>query len=223
LTVRVCRGSESDTISRAIRHRFGELCISNVTLRSARATASPSWLLSLCRSSACAELRHPRRQPGPRYLEHYRELRAVLLIHCLASEWFGTCIFVLSPGRFHGTIALTYSVEAFFSALLGFLCWRVSYGAEGASIIASLALGVSVSGHHYAAYLANRGCFLLTNCRWFPLAIKNSSSARQPCCPPFPEASTMPQQGVYPSLHSRLPYVNSREHPLNPTNAKQAP
>jgi len=68
---------------------------------------------------------------------------AVLLIHRLASEWFGTCIFVLSPGRFHGTVALTYSVEAFFSALLGFLCWRVFYGAEGASIIASLALGVS--------------------------------------------------------------------------------
>ena len=38
-------------------------------------------------------------------------------------------IFLFSPlSWFHGTVALTYIVEAFFSALVGYLCWRVYSG-----------------------------------------------------------------------------------------------
>ena len=58
------------------------------------------------------------------------------LIWMLARDWFGskaaTCagvIFLLSPlAWFHGVVALTYIVEAFFSALVGYLCWRVYTG-----------------------------------------------------------------------------------------------
>ncbi len=57
----------------------------------------------------------------------------VMLIYELASAWFGAdaarfagCVFVVSPlAWYHGTVALTYAVEAFFSALMGYLCWRV--------------------------------------------------------------------------------------------------
>ena len=55
---------------------------------------------------------------------------AVVLIYALAQAWFGGraglfagMMFVFSPlAWFHGTVALTYSVEAFFSALTGYLC-----------------------------------------------------------------------------------------------------
>src|ERR1700724_3805574 len=62
---------------------------------------------------------------------------AVAMIHLLASSWFGDSaarfaglFFVVSPlAWFHGTVALTYIVEVFFSALLGYFCWRVYSGA----------------------------------------------------------------------------------------------
>lgn len=58
------------------------------------------------------------------------------LIWMLARDWFGykaaTCagvIFLVSPlVWFHGVVALTYIVEAFFSALVGYLCWRIYTG-----------------------------------------------------------------------------------------------
>jgi hypothetical protein len=50
-------------------------------------------------------------------------------------------IFVFSPlAWFHGTVALTYIVEAFFSALVSYLCWRVFSGAEQFAIPAAVAL-----------------------------------------------------------------------------------
>src|ERR1700676_4076953 len=75
----------------------------------------------------------------------------VVLIYRLAGEWFGPLaarfaglLFLFSPlGWFHGTVALTYSVEAFFSALLGYLCWRVECGKSRFLLPAGLLLGVS--------------------------------------------------------------------------------
>ncbi len=63
---------------------------------------------------------------------------AAVMIYLLALDWFGRsaarfagALFVFSPlAWFHGTVALTYIIEAFFSALLGFFCWRVYCGRE---------------------------------------------------------------------------------------------
>src|SRR5215470_2159835 len=57
----------------------------------------------------------------------------VVLIARLANEWFGSrasvlaaLMFIFSPlAWFYGTVALTYIVEAFFSTLVGYLCWRL--------------------------------------------------------------------------------------------------
>jgi hypothetical protein len=76
---------------------------------------------------------------------------AVALIHLLASAWFGRAaagfaglIFVCSPmAWFHGTIALTYIVETFFSALTGYLCWRVYGGVNRFILPAAVALGIA--------------------------------------------------------------------------------
>jgi hypothetical protein len=62
---------------------------------------------------------------------------AAAMIYALADNWFGRkaalfagLIFVFSPlAWFHGTVALTYIVEAFFSGLTGYLCWRIYCGA----------------------------------------------------------------------------------------------
>jgi hypothetical protein len=75
----------------------------------------------------------------------------VLLVYQLASEWFGTraaqfagALFLLSPlAWFHGTVALTYSVEAFFSAAVGLLCWRIYCGQEKFVFAAAVLLGIS--------------------------------------------------------------------------------
>jgi hypothetical protein len=64
---------------------------------------------------------------------------AVAMIYLLADNWFGrqaalsaALIFVFSPlAWFHGTVALTYIVEAFFPALVGYLCWRIECGPLG--------------------------------------------------------------------------------------------
>jgi len=67
---------------------------------------------------------------------------AVATIYVLANDWFGRnaavfagLIFVFSPlAWFHGTVALTYAVEAFFSVLAGYLCWRICC-AEGRFVV----------------------------------------------------------------------------------------
>jgi hypothetical protein len=75
----------------------------------------------------------------------------VAMIHLLAQAWFGRAaavfagiIFVFSPlAWFHGTVALTYIVETFFSALVGYLCWCVYRGAAQFAIPAAVALGLA--------------------------------------------------------------------------------
>jgi Protein of unknown function (DUF2723) len=75
----------------------------------------------------------------------------VVLIYQTASNWFGrraarfaAGLFLFSPlAWFHGTVALTYSVEAFFSALLGYVCWRIVCGDSAWIAPTGFILGVS--------------------------------------------------------------------------------
>jgi len=75
----------------------------------------------------------------------------IILIYKIALDWFGitearfACsLFLFSPlAWFHGTVALTYSVEAFFSALLGYICWRINCGNFRLIALAGVILGVS--------------------------------------------------------------------------------
>jgi hypothetical protein len=70
---------------------------------------------------------------------------AAVFIYLLTLDWFqrraalfAASLFLLSPlCWFHGTVALTYIVEAFFSVLIGLLCWR------GKIVPAAIALGFS--------------------------------------------------------------------------------
>jgi hypothetical protein len=83
---------------------------------------------------------------------------AVWAIAKLTAEWFGDgssrfalVLFVFSPlAWFHGIVALTYIVEAFFSALIGLWCWRAYTGrtqwAVPASAAFALAAGFRPSG-----------------------------------------------------------------------------
>jgi hypothetical protein len=78
-------------------------------------------------------------------------IASVILIYALARAWFGNLaatfaglLFLFSPLEwFHGTVALTYSVEGAASALLGLLCWRIDRGRIGAVVPAAIALGIS--------------------------------------------------------------------------------
>jgi hypothetical protein len=75
----------------------------------------------------------------------------VLAVWLLARTWFGTraadaagLIFALSPlVWFHGIVALTYISEACFSALTGYLCWRVYCGAGKFALPLALAAGIA--------------------------------------------------------------------------------
>jgi hypothetical protein len=76
---------------------------------------------------------------------------AVTMVYLLSGDWFGIhagrfagLIFVFSPSLwFHGTVALTYAVEAFFSALTGYLCWRVCSGASRFVLPAAAVVGIA--------------------------------------------------------------------------------
>jgi Protein of unknown function (DUF2723) len=78
-------------------------------------------------------------------------IASVILIYKLALEWFGPraatfagLLFLFSPlAWFHGTVALTYSVEAAASALLGFLCWRIDQGKSNFILPTAIVLGIS--------------------------------------------------------------------------------
>jgi 4-amino-4-deoxy-L-arabinose transferase-like glycosyltransferase len=71
-------------------------------------------------------------------------------VYILTEKWFGRraalfagLIFLFSPlSWFHGTVALTYVVEAFFSALVGYLCWRIYSRHSRWVVAASIALGL---------------------------------------------------------------------------------
>jgi hypothetical protein len=72
-------------------------------------------------------------------------------IYLLAREWFGEraalfslALFLFSPFCwFHGTVALTYIVEAFFSAWTGYCCWRMRSGGGWWTAAAALSLAAS--------------------------------------------------------------------------------
>ncbi len=76
---------------------------------------------------------------------------AVAMIYALANEWFGAraarfagLLFLFSPlAWFHGTVALTYVVEAFFSALVGYFCWRIYGGSDKWVLPGALILGLA--------------------------------------------------------------------------------
>jgi hypothetical protein len=98
----------------------------------------------------------------------------VAIIHLLASAWFASTplgrpaarfaglIFVFSPlAWFHGTVALTYIVEAFFSALVGYFCWRVYSGASRFILPAAAALGLA-AGFRQSSLLILAPLFLFS-------------------------------------------------------------
>lgn len=74
-----------------------------------------------------------------------------VVVYRMTLDWFGPTaaqfagiFFLLSPlAWFHGIVALTYIVEAFFSGLFGFLCWRIDCGRAGFILPAAIVLGVS--------------------------------------------------------------------------------
>jgi hypothetical protein len=76
---------------------------------------------------------------------------AAWMIYLLTREWFDAraarmslVLFLFSPlCWFHGIVALTYIVEAFFSGLIGYLCWRVYAGKTGFAIPAAIAFGLA--------------------------------------------------------------------------------
>ena len=76
-------------------------------------------------------------------------------IYALTNAWFGRraaalslLLFLFSPlCWFHGTVALTYIVEACFSAVVGYCCWRIQGGHRRWVLAASVFLGLPrVSG-----------------------------------------------------------------------------
>lgn len=75
----------------------------------------------------------------------------VAMIYVLADRWFGRraaafagLVFVFSPlAWFHGTVALTYIVEAFFSTLTGYLCWRIYCGAGRFILPGAVVVGIA--------------------------------------------------------------------------------
>lgn len=98
----------------------------------------------------------------------------VAMIHLLASSWFASTslgrapaalagfVFVCSPlAWFHGTVALTYMVEALFSALVGYFCWRVYSGAGGFVLPAAAALGLA-AGFRQSSLLVLAPLFLFS-------------------------------------------------------------
>jgi hypothetical protein len=74
-----------------------------------------------------------------------------VVIYKMTLDWFGPIaaqfagiLFLLSPlAWFHGIVALTYIVEAFFSGLLGYLCWRIYCGRAEYIVPAAIVLGIS--------------------------------------------------------------------------------
>jgi hypothetical protein len=84
---------------------------------------------------------------------------AAWMIFLLTREWFGSrpayfsfVLFLVSPlCWFHGIVALTYIVEAFFSALVGYLCWQVYTGKAAYAIPASIAFAVAAGFRPSAA------------------------------------------------------------------------
>jgi hypothetical protein len=90
---------------------------------------------------------------------------AVALIYLLTYEWFGrgpaicsALLFLFSPlAWFHGTVALTYIVECFFSALIGYLSWRLLEG-RGSAAVLCMILGMGAGFRPSSALLLGPLC-----------------------------------------------------------------
>src|SRR5258707_11382865 len=106
-----------------------------------------------------------------------------LVIYKMTLDWFGPTaalfagiFFLFSPlAWFHGIVALTYIVEAFFSGLLGYLCWRINCGRTGFILPAAIVLGISAGVRPSSlVFLAPLFLFSLRNTtprqRWIGLA-----------------------------------------------------
>ncbi len=93
----------------------------------------------------------------------------VAIIYLLASTWFGPSsarfaglIFICSPlAWFHGTVALTYIVEACFSVVIGYLCWRVYSGSSRFIFTAAVALALA-TGFRQSSLLVLAPLFLFS-------------------------------------------------------------
>ncbi len=76
---------------------------------------------------------------------------AVVAIYVLTDGWFGRraavaagLLFLFSPlCWFHGTVALTYIVECFTSALVGHLCWQSYCGRKSFVVPSAVVLGLA--------------------------------------------------------------------------------
>ncbi len=99
---------------------------------------------------------------------------AALGIRQLAAAWFGSeagllagVIFVASPlAWFHGTVALTYIVEACFSVWCGYFFWRVRQGAGWLVAPGALLLGFAAGFRPSSAlFLSPLLLFSLLKCR----------------------------------------------------------
>jgi Protein O-mannosyl-transferase TMEM260-like len=100
---------------------------------------------------------------------------AAALIYRMADEWFGVqaarfagLIFVFSPlAWFHGIVALTYIVEAFFSALVGYLCWKIESGSGRSALPVGIVLGIAAGVRPSSlVLLAPLFLFSLRNAGW---------------------------------------------------------
>jgi hypothetical protein len=104
----------------------------------------------------------------------------VVFIYLLALKWFdqlaarfAALLFLLSPlAWFHGIVALTYGVEAFFSALTGYLCWLVFRGGHQWILATGVMLGIS-AGVRPSSLLLLGPLFLLSLYR-VPIRLKMS-------------------------------------------------
>ncbi len=84
---------------------------------------------------------------------------ALVMIYLLADNWFGRraaafagLLVLFSPlVWFHGTVALTYAVEMFFSALTGYLCWRLMCGSP--QLVVPLAVTVGLAAGFRPSFL----------------------------------------------------------------------
>jgi hypothetical protein len=108
---------------------------------------------------------------------------AAVVIYKMTLDWFGPTaaqfagiFFLFSPlAWFHGIVALTYIVEAFFSGFLGYLCWHINCGRAGFILPAAVLMGVSAGVRPSSlVFLAPLFLFSLRNAtpkrRWMGLA-----------------------------------------------------
>ncbi|MBS1798679.1 MAG: DUF2723 domain-containing protein [Acidobacteria bacterium] len=108
---------------------------------------------------------------------------AIAVIYRFASNWFGlmearfaSLVFFFSPlGWFHGIVALTYGVEAFFSVSVAYLCWRINRENMTAIVPAAITLGISAGAR--PSSLMFLGPLYLYSLRKFPFRQKLIAAA----------------------------------------------